>query len=670
MSFLAPGMLWALTLLVIPVIIHLFSFRRYKTVYFPDIRFLRKVQEETSSRNNIKHLLVLMARLLALTFLILAFAQPFVPAKNTVTNAGNYVVSIYVDNSFSMEAEENGELLTQRAKKQAMDIADAFSVDDKFQLLTNTPDALSSAWLSREEVKSAIAKIEPTPEVLTTDNVYLQQARMLERSGTANRNAFQISDFQISTTRAPATYDTTMSVNLIRMEGNNRENIAIDSAWWASPVQVSGEQSALVFKATNYGSAARNDVNVTLSVNDQTKGLQSVDLEPGASMIDTIVFNVSGAGWQRAKVALQDYPVDFDDAIYLAFIPVNRVSVLCINFNTSDDKLRTVFSQPIFDYKAVDAGNVDYNNLSNFNLVLLNGLTDISSGLASSLDKALQAGVSMAMLPGENAMLESINPFLLQYDAIAYTPHQGKNNVTRLRLDHPVYQGVFDKVPANVSLPFLQGGFFIQPGVRSSSSHIMEFADGAPFLTAVKANSGTIYLFSSVLNINYTDLSLQGALFVPLLYKMALLSRPVAATYLIAGQNQSLTLPLTLSGDEVVQVAFDDNTFIPAMRKHAGGTDISLYPYAEEAGFYQLEVAGEEWVMAMNYDRRESDLGTYDENALQELYGGTATIVKSGQRAAGSIVSRIREGNPLWKFCIIFTLIFLAAEIALIRLLP
>jgi len=81
MQFLSPGFLWALAALSIPVIIHLFSFRRYKTIYFSNVRFLKQVKEETASRNNIKHWLVLASRLLALLFLIFAFAQPFIPKR-------------------------------------------------------------------------------------------------------------------------------------------------------------------------------------------------------------------------------------------------------------------------------------------------------------------------------------------------------------------------------------------------------------------------------------------------------------------------------------------------------------------------------------------------------------------------------------------------------------
>ena len=79
MSFLYPGFLWALTALAIPVIIHLFYFRRYQKVYFSNVRFLKEIKEETATRNRLKHWLILVARLLAITALVLAFAQPFFP---------------------------------------------------------------------------------------------------------------------------------------------------------------------------------------------------------------------------------------------------------------------------------------------------------------------------------------------------------------------------------------------------------------------------------------------------------------------------------------------------------------------------------------------------------------------------------------------------------------
>src|SRR3972149_9984072 len=103
MSFVYPQFLFALFAISIPIIIHLFNFRRFKKVYFSDIRFLKEVKQQTQNRNRIKHLLVLLARILAIAFLVLAFAQLFIPTTNKNSTAGIQTLSVYVDNSFSME---------------------------------------------------------------------------------------------------------------------------------------------------------------------------------------------------------------------------------------------------------------------------------------------------------------------------------------------------------------------------------------------------------------------------------------------------------------------------------------------------------------------------------------------------------------------------------------
>ncbi|MBK8471991.1 MAG: BatA domain-containing protein [Sphingobacteriales bacterium] len=79
MNFLFPAFLAAMAALAIPIIIHLFYFRRFKKIYFSNVKFLREIKEERASRNKLKHYLVLLARLLAVALLVLAFAQPFCP---------------------------------------------------------------------------------------------------------------------------------------------------------------------------------------------------------------------------------------------------------------------------------------------------------------------------------------------------------------------------------------------------------------------------------------------------------------------------------------------------------------------------------------------------------------------------------------------------------------
>ena len=114
MEFLYPNALWFLFLLAIPIIIHLFHFRRHKTLYFSSLKFIQFVEQENKSAKKLRNLLVLIARLLALIFLILAFAQPSFTDSKAENSVGKNVVAIYIDNSFSMSAKgTEGELLSE-----------------------------------------------------------------------------------------------------------------------------------------------------------------------------------------------------------------------------------------------------------------------------------------------------------------------------------------------------------------------------------------------------------------------------------------------------------------------------------------------------------------------------------------------------------------------------
>src|SRR5687768_6356730 len=100
MKFVHPEILYALSALSIPIIVHLFNFRRFKKVLFSNVEFLKEIKLETQSKSKIKHLLILLSRMIAMACIILAFAQPYIPAGNSTTRPGDRAISIYLDNSF------------------------------------------------------------------------------------------------------------------------------------------------------------------------------------------------------------------------------------------------------------------------------------------------------------------------------------------------------------------------------------------------------------------------------------------------------------------------------------------------------------------------------------------------------------------------------------------
>ena len=133
MQFKHPEILYFLFLLVIPILVHLFQFRRFKKEFFTNVKLLKEIQIQTRKSKSIKKWLLLATRLLLLAALIIAFAQPFFTANDAVNKENELV--ILLDNSFSMQAKgAKGELL----KRSVQELLESFPENQTFSLLTNS----------------------------------------------------------------------------------------------------------------------------------------------------------------------------------------------------------------------------------------------------------------------------------------------------------------------------------------------------------------------------------------------------------------------------------------------------------------------------------------------------------------------------------------------------
>src|SRR5690606_2488386 len=148
MSFLYPTFLWALAALSIPVIIHLFNFRRTTRVFFSSTRFLKEVKEVTTAKRRLKHLLILASRLLFIFFLVMTFAQPIIPAREQLSGHRNII--LYLDNSLSMSAQfEDKSRALDAATAFAHDIVALFPSDTRYKLITNDFSPFSNTYKTK-----------------------------------------------------------------------------------------------------------------------------------------------------------------------------------------------------------------------------------------------------------------------------------------------------------------------------------------------------------------------------------------------------------------------------------------------------------------------------------------------------------------------------------------
>ncbi|HQK97166.1 MAG TPA: VWA domain-containing protein, partial [Bacteroidia bacterium] len=216
--FLTPNFLYALSLLAIPVIIHLFNFRRFKKVVFTNVRFLQELKEETTRVSKLKHLLVLACRLLAVMFLVFAFAQPIIPIGKAGVQSAQKNVSVFVDNSFSMEGVTKDGSLLEVAKKKATEIVNAYPPTTRFQLLTNDFQSVHQRLITKDEFLDELSRVKISPISRNLSSVIERQKEAFSQQQYDAKDFFIVSDFQSSTSDLDQVKsDSLMNLNIVSL---------------------------------------------------------------------------------------------------------------------------------------------------------------------------------------------------------------------------------------------------------------------------------------------------------------------------------------------------------------------------------------------------------------------------------------------------------------------
>jgi hypothetical protein len=670
MQFFHPGFLFALGALAIPVIVHLFNFRRYKTVYFSNVKFLREVKDETTSRTRLKHLLVLASRLLALTFLVLAFAQPFIPNKRNNTNAGKKFVSIYVDNSFSMNAISGGQILFDKAKQTAKEIVKNYAADDQFQLLTNDFQGKHQRMVSREEFGTLADEIEISAAVRSLAEITKRQKDALGRENSPNQVAYLLSDFQKN--MGDLNIDSSVSYNLVPFAADAQQNIYIDTCWFNGPVQLLNQESQLIVKISNSGDKKTENNRLAFKLNGQAKAMADFSIEPGGSVYDTLVFAEGKTGWNKAELSIQDYPITYDDNYFIAYSVIEKINVLDINEGRSNIFLDALFkNQSEFNFNSINTSSFDAQVLAGNTLVILDDLKTISSPLAAALNSYLADGGAVTVFPGGDCELEAYNRFLNNVQANSITGFSEQpQDLAGINLQQNIFKDVFERIPQNLNLPQAKKYYTFSHSTASNEEAILTLKDGSSFFSRYPYKVGSLYVSAVPLDKNFSDLPVH-AIFVPMLYKMAVSNiRESAISYFIGDKTRIEVNAPKLAGDKVYKIKGENVEFIPEQFAMGNKILLGLSDQVKKAGFYEVTLDGidSSQVLALNFDRRESDLRFFNAIQLKEKYPQkNVNVVNAANADVSSVVKELDRGTSLWKLCILLALLFLGVEVLLLR---
>ncbi|MFY0714167.1 BatA and WFA domain-containing protein [Seonamhaeicola sp. NFXS20] len=638
MQFKNPEILYALFLLLVPIIIHLFQLRRFKKEAFTNVAFLKEIKQNSRKSSQIKKWLILCTRLLLLAAIILAFAQPFNSKNNTFKVEKETV--IYIDNSFSMQAKgSQGELL----KRAIQDVISNAPENDKISVVTNNNTFKNTPI---KTIKNDLLRLDYTPNQLSLESAFLKCKTLFSNKKGTLKNMVFVSDFQQQTGDFNPQLDSLTNLRLVKLEPINTNNVSIDTAY-ISETTPTNHRLKVVLK--NSGNPIEN-IPISIFNGDTLIAKTSVEITKEAETTFTIPTNNIING----KIIIDDTGLQFDNSLYFNINNKSKINVLAIN-NGDDVFLKKIFTANEFNLISTSSNALNYNIIDQQHLVILNELQTISNAMVSALKHFTLQGGSVIIIPSKTINLQSYNLLLTNYNSGFSNQILAEKRITSINYAHPLYKkGVFEKQVTNFQYPKVLSFY---ETTSNNFTSILSYEDDKPFLF----QSQNVFVFTSALNADNSNFK-NSPLIVPTLYNIAKQSFKTPELYYTIGNNNEFEVATQLQQDDILSLVNNGISIIPRQKYFNNKVIINTSETPNIANIYNIKNKNEIIKnVSYNYNRNESNLIYQDLSNLENV-----TLSNSIAHVFNTIKSDAKV-NVLWKWFVIFALVLLIIEMLILK---
>lgn len=650
MGFANPTALWGLLALVVPILVHLFDFRRSVTVQYSHVGLLKNLIQQQSSKRNIKKWILLCSRCLMILLLTLAFAKPYMGASPKLGKRES--VGIFIDNSPSMSADGKEGPLLEMAKEAAREVIKGRPADTRYLIYSFGSSAPNLHLKSKEEALNAIDQISYSHISKPISQAIQKLKDALETAPLNGRKIFIFSDFQKSQWgNFKEIKDYRILCGILSAE--EESNIFVDSAWFTSPLLQLNRPVSVAFTIRNEGDKKISDQNIRLKMGNQLVAAGKFTVDAKSEISDTLSFRPNQSGWQKFSIQIDDQPIEFDNQYHLT-AEVNRATpILFIGSHQSEIFFKAALPQADgFNITSVTPGTIPYDRIQDFDGIFIQGMTEWTPGFLDALENTLKQGKTVAYFSNNNVKNESL---LQKFGIQMGSTNNTVSNTEQVELADPIFQGVFEKVPQNVQWPVLKQW----KSVMGNGVSLMKTQDGNSWLSRFSYQRGSLFICGADMRPEASDF-VNNALFVPFIYQTALQSVAAPPSSIRLGQKNSIFLPILYRPQSPIQLTNETDTIIPVQSAFAGGTQFNFTHAPDQPGVYRC---GKTFQLAFNTAPEESILAFPDAKDHEKLSQWNYKIFDIVEAKRGSLLSHsppIKSTASKWMLC--FALICIIIE--------
>ena len=706
---------------VVPLVLHLLSRARYRTVDWGAMLFLRGAEARHRQSTRLKQLLLVLVRMAVVALLAVALARPIVRGAWAGDAQGTRLTAaIVLDCSASMAFKENGRSRFELARGAAQQVLAGLRRGDR-------------AFLVLAGLENSQEDLHPTPELRAID-ARLAALRpghgrgdlidalglawlRLEDTEPSNRQIFVITDRQAAAWQGAGEYRppwrnqptesaVPTQVFVIPVGSTEADNIVVESVELLDPPAIRGQPVEVEVRLRNVGPVQRAALPLVLRSGERKLYEAKVNLAPeaSASFKASIKEGFAAAGSQVLSATVASTGYTADDRLDSVVEVIDPVRVLIVSgderppggLRGESDFLRvalapfhTATGQPGRDPCTVDVKPVEQwaeANFGAYDVVILANVEQFDRRQVQDLEQYVYAGGGLLVAPGNLSRVENYNELfyrggagVLPAELMLPTPGDGSRATALLgwRPDHPVFRflrGRPDPLPSSTI-----GRYFPaiprQPDARS----LAEYVSGWPFLVEPlrQANErrGRVVLITTPLDADWATLPLSN-FYLPFVQSLVrylsggavhdrnlLPGEPIQATF--DGTAANLTATVQRPGDA-------QPIPIPELLRFGDQTEVR-YADTREPGEYRLIVTEEgkppqtlHFVVAT--PRVESDLTQLDGAEWKAMEQGLGfERIETTDQPIAAAMSGSRDGHELWPVLLCAVLVLGVLELAMSR---
>ncbi len=687
--FLNPLMLAGLGGAMLPIVLHLLSRSRFRTVDWAAMMFLQGADPRQRQSTRLKQILLLLLRMLLVSLLAIALARPLVSESfAAVASGGHLSTVIVVDGSLSTAVVENGKSRAELIRQAAIQVLTSMQKGDEAAVVVAGPAGHSPVWttdLSR--IAEEITSLKPAGRANLAEAM-AKASDLLNRPEATNRRLLVISDRQAiswrevdtafrSAWRSRLSRDSAPTpLMIVPVGGVAADNLAVQGLTILNPPIVRDQPIEFEAKIRNYGAVRRPAVPVALNVGGREVGKGTVDCPPDSTVPIRLTARFYESGLQVVTAAIQPTPgpsigLSADDSFDLAVDISDATRVLILSGDERPPKLSaesyfaTVALQPFAaagktgsdpcKVTVVPVDSATSAEVSAAQVVVLANVTALSPAMATIIEQFIYDGGGVMVAPGNLSRPADYNEKLFR-DGAGWLPAKLSPPGT----DEPTTLGQID--PAHPVLQFLRGRSELPPAtvgrwfklkpLRGDARTIASLANGDVFAAECAVGRGRVMLLSGPIDADWSTIPLTS-FYLPFMQS--------SVRWLAGGGTDRNLLPgapivYAWTGGEprAATMQLPGGRSVPLEQQRQGDRTEIRFAGTDAPGVYRMRLApakGKETIVpfVVTSPNEESDLTPLraaDWKSLQRDLN--ATLVEPTGPSIADILAGSRAGREIW----------------------